>query len=176
MTLSILRGILHNLVLADSSVLPSCYEKILNSGQDKLSSVETARSLLELFFESNTRNYVIVDGLDSCGKSEMKQVCQFLGGIVDRCDSYDPGRLRLLITSQYTPELQKPLGSAETIAIGANDNTRDIECYLSNRVESVANKLGLDKENIQLIFNRISSPSESIHYSYELPQDPTSPY
>ncbi|KAI1635197.1 hypothetical protein F4809DRAFT_467935 [Biscogniauxia mediterranea] len=136
--LAILKGILHQMVDADEDLLPLCVEKATSGGSTTLENVEIAEGLIEAFCEYNSRQYIIIDGLDECETLEIRQAAAFFMMQVTRCD-YDikQGRLRVLFISQMMPELVKEKLMPEDdacVELKSTDNAVDIRAYVKKRI------------------------------------------
>ncbi|RYP79132.1 hypothetical protein DL771_000110 [Monosporascus sp. 5C6A] len=136
--LGILKGILHQMVDADEDLLPLCVEKAASSGGTNLAEAETAQNIIEAFFEYNSRQYIIIDGLDECDAFEMRQVATFFIGQVTKSDNeIKQGRLRILFMSRPMPELDKDKFMPEDdacVELKSTDNADDIRAYVKNRI------------------------------------------
>lgn len=136
--LGILKGILHQMVDADENLLPLCVEKSASGGGTSLAYAETAQNLIEAFFEYNSRQYIIIDGLNECETLEMRQTAIFFMGQVTKCDNeIKQGRLRVLFMSQPIPELAKDKCMPEDdayVELKLTDNADDIRAYVKKRI------------------------------------------
>ncbi|RYO92418.1 hypothetical protein DL766_000388 [Monosporascus sp. MC13-8B] len=167
--LDILKGILHQMVDADEDLLPLCVEGAASGGGTNLANAETAQNLIEAFFEYNSRQYIIIDGLDECELSEMRQAAAFFMGHVTKCDNeIKQGQLRVLFMSQPMPELARdnfmPQDDA-CVELKSTDNADDIRAYVKKRIpdfsEPRATSSGFnlsegDREQIESIICRRS--------------------
>ncbi|KAJ9144905.1 Zinc finger protein [Pleurostoma richardsiae] len=136
--LDILKGILHQMVDTNEELLPLCSEKALSSGCTTLENAEVAENLIEVFFQYNSRQYVIVDGLDECETSEeMCKTAEFFMEQATKCDNdIAQGRLRVLFMSQPMPEPVKrsmPKDDA-CVELRSTDNADDIRAYVKKRI------------------------------------------
>lgn len=93
------------------------------------------------------KGFVIVDGLDECEHVERKEVIDILMNIVGQCNAMDPGKLRVLLVSQYHPEIYRVLHSSTATSlrpgifkITDTHNRSDIETYVTSWVERIAQK------------------------------------
>ncbi|OTA02515.1 hypothetical protein A9Z42_0028950 [Trichoderma parareesei] len=136
--LNILRGILHQMVDSNEDLLPYCLDKAESSGNPSLADTETAQSLIEAFFEYNTRQYVIIDGIDECKATEARRVAKFFMEQVTKCDNdIKQGRLRLLFMSQPNPDLARAKVMPEDgacVPLKGTDNAEDIRSYVKKRI------------------------------------------
>ena len=137
--LDILKGILHQMVDADEDLLPLCAEKAASSGGTNLANAEIAQNLIEAFLEHNSRQYIIIDGLDECETlEEMCQTATFFMRQITKCDNeIRQGRLRVLFMSQPLPELAKKKIMPEDdacVELKSTDNADDIRAYVKKRI------------------------------------------
>lgn len=166
--LDILKGVLHQMVEVTEYILPLCKESIHSSGV--LTDVETAETLIKVFFEYNTRQYIVIDGIDECEITEAHRAARFFKEQVTYCDNIKQGRLRVLFMSQKVPELAKakpesmPEGDA-CIELNATDNAEDIRNYVKKRIPDFSQERGTnsgfnlsesDKQQIESIICRRS--------------------
>ncbi|KAK4085083.1 uncharacterized protein Triagg1_73 [Trichoderma aggressivum f. europaeum] len=164
--LDILKGVLHQMVEVTEYLLPLCKENIDSSGI--LTDVATAEALIKAFFEYNTRQYIVIDGIDECEIIETRRAAKFFMEQVTYCDNIKQGRLRVLFMSQQIPELAKtdimPEGDA-CVELKATDNAEDIRTYVKKRIpdfskeretESGFNLSESDKQQIESIICRRS--------------------
>lgn len=167
--IDILRGVLHQMVDFNDYLLPLCLEKVESSGNPTLADTETAQVLIEAFFEYNTRQYIIIDGIDECERTEARDAATFFMGQVTKCDNdIKQGQLRVLFMSQPTPELVKAKVMPEDdacVQLRSTDNAEDIRSYVKKRIpdfsEKRATRSGFnlsenDKEQIESIICRRS--------------------
>ena len=169
----ILKGILHQMVESNEDLVPLCAEKV-GSGGDALTSVEMAESLIESFFEYDSRQYVIVDGLDECESvDEMRRTVNFFKENVDKCDNkIAQGRLRVMFVSQLLPELANSDFMPEDegqIGLKPSDFAEDIRAYVKARLPDFA-KPRATKSGFNLSENELDQIESIIcHRSESLP-------
>lgn len=183
--LGILRGILHQLVSAagvsgepvsnnHAAILPLCDDKRTTSGGSTLTNPEAAAQLIEVFFEYNSRQYVVVDGLDECQaptegvSAEIQQTVQFLNQQVLRCDELSQGQLRVLFVSQSTPDVRKAMTkigigpNAGEVILDPRDNLEDIRRWVKKTVNGERQKFNLrDREKV-VIEDHVTAQSEGM--------------
>lgn len=133
------------MVDADDDLLPLCVEKAASSGSTNLENAEIAQTLIETFFEYNSRQYIIIDGLDECETlEEIRQTVIFFMGQVTKCDNeIKQGRLRVLFMSQPMPELAKAKIMPEDdacVELKSTDNADDIRDYVKKRIPDFSEK------------------------------------
>ncbi len=144
--LGILKGILHQMVDADEYLIPFCVEKAASGGSTHLANAEIAQTLIETFFEYNSRQYIIIDGLDECETpEEISQTVIFFTEQITKCDNeIKQGRMRVLFMSQPMPELAKDRIMPEDdacVGLKSTDNADDIRAYVKKRIPEFSEKL-----------------------------------
>lgn len=145
--LGLLKGILYQMVETNEYLIPYCIDKAESGGSTTLANVEVAQALVEAFFEYNSRQYVVIDGLDECETSEeMHKIANFFMKQVSKCDNdIKQGQLRLLFMSQMMPELEKDHIMPEDdgrIQLKSNDNAEDIRAYVKARIPEFSEPRG----------------------------------
>ncbi|KAL7942558.1 hypothetical protein V8C42DRAFT_331337 [Trichoderma barbatum] len=132
--IEILKGILHQMVDSTEYLLPLCKESIDSSGN--LTDIATAESLIKAFFEYNTRQYIVIDGIDECELIEARNAVEFFMKQVEKCDNdIKQGQLRVLFMSQPIRELAKYMPQEDAcIQLKSIDNAEDIRSYVRKRL------------------------------------------
>jgi hypothetical protein len=73
--IAVFRGILDQLLDQYPLLLPYCHTRQSTSGEPSLRSLTLAKKLLDDFCLTIPKLYIIVDGLDECGKSPIADSC-----------------------------------------------------------------------------------------------------
>lgn len=189
--LGILRGILHQLVesakvpnddepseqnIANNNlaILPLCEDKMTNSGGSTLTNPDVAQSLIEVFFENNLRQYVVIDGLDECKATEITQAVVFFTKAVNVFDDLNQGQLRVMFMTQSSKEVRRCMeknGLSPTsgvVELNAKENMEDIRRYVRRMLgwrDEQANPFNLTEREIQEIEDKISTTSEGVFWT-----------
>jgi hypothetical protein len=148
---SILRGLLTQILRENLDMLPFCYEKMRASGESTLNSFAIAKSLFETFTKRIDKQFIVIDGLDECTPEEIKSFLAYMIKLVQDHEEQNPGSLRLLILSQQVNDIQKRLPSTKGVAkwimpIIPSDTAQDIHCYVAAKMEKTKEKYELDNE------------------------------
>jgi len=121
-------------------------------GELLLNDAPTAKSLIELFCDVQLNQFIIVDGLDECEmETERRAILKFLRDIVDRCDTYKPGKIRVLIVSRDLPEIRKQMQSAAILDLKPSDTDRDIEVFMEKKTQELREKFELLEEDANMV-------------------------
>jgi hypothetical protein len=128
-------------------LLPSFYTRRTLSGDASLRSLPVSKKLLEDCCSIVPKLFLVVDGLDECEITERKEALECLTRLVGECNAIEPGKLRVLVVSQYYPDIQRALQSTAAmklaptiIQIFETDNESDIKTYVKIWVDKIASK------------------------------------
>lgn len=109
--LSILKGLISQLLEQHGELLPLCHTRRSLSGEPTLRSLHQARKLFEDCCFAQPNAFLIVDGLDECELIERKQAVEVLTAVVAQCNLAQQGTLRALFVSQEYVDIKKALHS-----------------------------------------------------------------
>ncbi|KAL3298050.1 zinc finger protein [Colletotrichum asianum] len=185
--LGILRAILHQLVFSaevpsdgvapersiansNMAILPLCEDKMTNSGGSTLTNPEVAQSLIEVFFENTSRQYVVIDGLEECkATTEITQTINFFTKTVTACEELNQGQLRVMFMSQLNKDIRKCMEknglspSSGEVQLDAKENAEDIRRYVRRELTSAnGEKFNLFEREKQDIEDKIAFMSEGL--------------
>ncbi|KAM0421485.1 hypothetical protein ACHAPT_010658 [Fusarium lateritium] len=135
--LEILKGILLQMVKQDDYIVPLCHEKMAQGGCTSLSDADTAKSLIETIVQYNSRQYIIIDGLDECESAEIRQTAEFFTKLVEMCNNanHEHGQLRLMFMSCHVPEIQRCMADGHAIIpLKSTDNAEDIKTFVKKKL------------------------------------------
>ena len=146
--MSILKGLIDQFLHSKSSLIPVCNARRTTSSEPILrANTKLARKLLEDLCLITPKAFIIVDGLDECEPGERKEITDILMDLVGQCNASDPGKLRVLLVSQYSSEIYKSLHSSVAtnlrpgiLQITETDNRGDIDTYVAFWVSQIAQK------------------------------------
>lgn len=158
---AVLRGLVDQLLDQFPQLLPPCHTRQTSSGEPTLRSLPLAKKLFEDFAFTIPKLFIIVDGLDECEQMERKQILDFFVEVVGKCDTEEPGKLRVLFVSQDYADIRKALHSSsiarivpKVISLSSSDNERDICSYVRIWVDRIANKYTpLNEELLEYLRN-----------------------
>lgn len=146
--MSVLKGLIDQFLHSKSSSISICNARRATSNEPILrANTKLAKKLLEDLCLITPKTFMIVDGLDECDHGERKEITGILMELVGLCNASDPGKLRVLLVSQYSPEIYKSLHSSVAtnlrpgiLKIAETDNRGDIETYVALWVVQIAQK------------------------------------
>ncbi|KAJ4267531.1 hypothetical protein NW762_003638 [Fusarium torreyae] len=134
--LDILKGILLQMVNLDEYILPLCHDKKTNGGVDLLDAA-VVQKLIETFVEHSPRQYIVIDGIDECERTEIQQTARFFKDLVSRCDTQiKVGHLRVMFIGRETSETRKYLSGDDctSIPLKPEDNQDDIRAFVQKKL------------------------------------------
>ena len=105
--------------------------------------------MLDVFCERIGHLYIVVDGLDECDNVEnRKSIFDTFKDLVQKCDGYSRGKLRVLFLSRPMPEIDKTALSADVCKLGPEDNEKEIRHYCLQRAGELQKKFKLNQEEV----------------------------
>jgi hypothetical protein len=131
-------------------LLPSCYDKKLK-GSTPLSVETPATTLIGYFCNADMNQYIIIDGVDEIAAKQRKILIHYLVGLVEKCDGYKPGKVRLLFVSHDLAEYdkQKCMDEATKLQLTPDSIQRDIYIFVSKKAKELKEQAGLTDEEFQ---------------------------
>lgn len=146
--IGILKGLADQLLTQYADLLlPSFHSRRTLSGDASLRSLHVAKKLLEDCCSIVPKLFLIIDGLDECEVTERREALDSLTKLAGECNAVEPGKLRILVVSQYYPDIQRTLQSSgvtkiapKIIQISETDNENDIKAYVKTWVDKIAAK------------------------------------
>lgn len=136
----IARTILAQLLKQDRDLLAYFFEKCCESSEPVLESRKTIEILLNEAFNNCESAYIIIDGLDECGRENRKDISKWFRCLVEDLPTAQPERLRCLFVSQDDGFARNDLKGIANIKIRPEDVRTDMDLYC----RSQADKLMLD--------------------------------
>ncbi|KAI1339051.1 hypothetical protein F5Y15DRAFT_416361 [Xylariaceae sp. FL0016] len=128
---AVARGLLSQLVKDDKDLLLQIYEKgSLVSGDAILEDPEMAKKLLEVALDSSQPTYIIIDGIDECGRDERKEICSWFVERVNDLPNEKYGNLRCLFVSREDGPAKKDLGQIPSIKMEPSRTASDVRRYI----------------------------------------------
>jgi hypothetical protein len=159
-SLSILKGLLIQMVTHERTLVPYFHMKAKSSGQETLVAHQLTQSLFGLACDRILKQFIIIDGLDECPREERRVLLSFLAEIVDKTETDDPGKLRILIVSQAEADIAETLSresrtrpnfSVTQLAIQQKHNKDEIKNFVNMWINQIGQKFRLDSEETECI-------------------------
>ncbi|KAI2633104.1 hypothetical protein GGS26DRAFT_555304 [Hypomontagnella submonticulosa] len=140
--ISVARSLIAQLLAHNSHLLQLLYEKASMCGEIELTSKGTAKDLLRTSLNSCGMVYIIIDGLDECGREERKEITTWFQFVLDKLPPEDAGLIRCLFVSQDDGVGRKDMDSIPSIKIMPSDNKGDIGAYANVWHKRMEDKFG----------------------------------
>ncbi|KAI0450908.1 hypothetical protein F5B21DRAFT_489170 [Xylaria acuta] len=147
--LAIYKSLLIQMLRHYPDLLPSCHERRLR-GNEMLNDEAVAQALIKLFCNADMSQFIIIDGVDEIDPAQRKPLLQFFTGLVDKCDAYKPGKVRVLLLSHDIADY-KQLKSESATFMQLNPDTirKDIKKFVAKKAEELQQELRLTDEELQ---------------------------
>ncbi|KAF2267625.1 putative zinc finger protein [Lojkania enalia] len=160
---AVTRTILAQLLKQDKDLLAYFYGKCCESGETVLESRSTIETLLKTGLDNCKSAYIVIDGLDECGRDERKEITQWFRKLVEDLPTTEPERLRCLFVSQDDGFGRKDFSGLASIKIKPENNKPDIECYCRIEAEKLTlHPFYLAHERAVAIANTVSNSTEGM--------------
>ncbi|CAG9975887.1 unnamed protein product [Clonostachys byssicola] len=160
--LPIARSILAQLLAQDESLLLHFEHKMsTSSGHAILSSLTLAQELLQMALGIR-KTYIILDGIDECGRDQRKEICRWFKSIVDSLPTSKQDEIRCLFVSQDDGIARKDLSMLPTITITADHNKVDIMEFCRHWQDRIEDRFGSLKEHGLNLTEIVTAKSQGI--------------
>lgn len=158
--LGIAKSMLLQLLRQNKSLLSYLYEKSSISGESCLETVALAKDLLKTSLTSTDNVFVVIDGLDECGREDKLAIISWFKALIDNSSESDSGRIRALLISQDDGEIRKLLPSVPELQINSADNMEDIRSYTDHKAIGLQTKFDLPATTIDEISSKVCERAE----------------
>ena len=128
------------------------------------------KSLLGLICHSETSHFIIIDGIDECGRAEVRKIVNFWVSTVEACDRYSPGKVRVLFVSEDTHESRKLMRSRNIgdLSLDEEQMGKDIQRYVTKEVGNMRRRFDLTEDQFLVIRDTVCRRSEGTILPYIL--------
>lgn len=156
---SIVRALLSQLLVHNMTLLPYLHEKASLSSDVILSSREIAKEILKTVVNSCEKVFIILDGLDECGRDDRKEIALQFQELVN--GATEIGSVKCLFVSQDDGISRKDLADIPSIQVTMADTQSDIASYVAAWKVELENKFG-ELESSKKAFEAIVDKAEGI--------------
>ncbi|RWA12444.1 hypothetical protein EKO27_g2634 [Xylaria grammica] len=148
--LSIYKSLLIQMLVHHPDLLPSCHERRLR-GNDMLNDEVVAQALIRLFCNADMNQFIIIDGVDEMETAQRKPLLKFVAGLVDKCDSYKPGKVRVMFLGHDLAiyEQSKFMESAMVVQLNPKFIREAIAIFLAEKAKELKGKFDLTEQELQ---------------------------
>jgi hypothetical protein len=173
---SLLLALLSQLVAQDESLLDHVYQSCRSAEPKRLRSLDEVSRQVSMALQSQTRCFVIIDGLDEC--PEAPEVLKWFKSIMlsqDDTSRSTESNIRLFISGQRDGIVESQMSGFTTICLEtASGHDQDIKAFTVTMAGKIREKFSLDSEVEQEIVLRVTSRADGMLFSLCAPSEPTS--
>lgn len=134
---SVARSLLAQILAQNPHLLPYFYEQASLSKDTILTSNATAKEMLRTALDSCTRTYLIIDGLDECGRHEGKEIVTWFQNLIEDLPLERMNSIRCFFVSQDDAASGIPF-----IKVTALENKGDLSHFVSVWHKQIEAKFG----------------------------------
>ncbi|KAF1840937.1 uncharacterized protein K460DRAFT_410330 [Cucurbitaria berberidis CBS 394.84] len=142
---SIARTMCSQLMSGNDMIVQLLYDRAAKSSDVVLSSVSTAKALLDTVLQTcdkTQKTYIIIDGLDEYNREDRKEMTTWFRELVRNVPSKELGQLRCLFISQDDGYARKDLSDCSAIRLKPEETRRDIQAYCQMWHQRLDQKFG----------------------------------
>lgn len=161
---AILRALLCQLALKDTLTASYLYDMCCT--RDQASVFAIIAELAETMLDSQTKIYIVLDGLDECQHEEVPKVLSWFLAYLRNHTTSDPGRLRLLFVGQRTDTIQNMLSEASWISLENPGHQEDVQRYVAQQAAGLRNEFGIKVDAEHAIVRRVSEAAKGRYQHY----------
>ncbi|KAF4343739.1 early growth response 1-B [Fusarium beomiforme] len=125
------------MIEAEEFIIPLCYQEKIISGGSNLEDSKLAEKLIKAFIEFSPRHYIVIDGINECNETEIRQTAKFLKDMVSTYDTQIKlGHLRVLFVGRETSDTRRYLPGDDCISVPLRpeDNHDDIRAFVQRKI------------------------------------------
>jgi hypothetical protein len=129
---AVARTMLSQLVVGNDMLLQLLYERVANSSEALLTSMQAAKELLGTALKTcdkNRKTFIVIDGLDEYSREDRKEISAWFKEQVRNVPTKDLGQLRCLFISQDDGYARKDMSECSSIKLKVEHTRCDIEAY-----------------------------------------------
>jgi hypothetical protein len=160
--LSIARSLISQLIVECPDAVPQLYQERCISSGPTLASTDLAEKLLELMITTAMQKktvYLVLDGLDECGKEDFKRTATWVQEFSDSLPVNEKMMFRCLFVSQDDGLARNSFSQMSQLKITHTDTEKDIEAFSEHwhqKIEDRVGKLSAREHNVAKILTAMS--------------------
>lgn len=158
---SLARSVLAQILDQNPDLLPYFYEKASLSSDTVLTSTLVAEEMLQTVLASCTKVYLIIDGVDECGKKDRSEIANFFKTVIETLPVEETFSIRCLFVSQDDGMARTDFRRMPFIKI-TDDNQHDLADFASVWHERIEEKFGKLRSKECHISNIISARAKGL--------------
>ncbi|TGJ80954.1 hypothetical protein E0Z10_g7822 [Xylaria hypoxylon] len=148
--LAIYKSLIIQMLVHYPDLIASCHEKKLR-GNEMLNDEAIAQALIRLFCNADMNQFIIIDGVDEIETPQRKPLLQFFAGLVDKCDAYKPGKVRVMFLGHDLADYKqsKCMKSATIMQLDPKSIQKAITIFVAEKAKELKEKFGLTDQELQ---------------------------
>jgi hypothetical protein len=165
---AVARTMLSQLVVGNDLLLQLIYERATKSSEASLTSIQTAKELLDTAlktYDKTRKTYIVIDGLDEYDREDRKEISAWFKEQVRNVPTKDLGQLRCLFISQDDGYARKDMSDCSSLKLKVELTHHDIEAYCKmwhQRIEERFKALDPKEHNIS---EMVTARAQGITYT-----------
>lgn len=162
--ISIARSFLSELLRCHHDVLsPFFYDKFSQSSEAVLSRVQGIEELLRVSLLNCAKVYIVIDGIDECGRDERKRITSWFRDIVENLEPPHLDRIRCLFVSQDDGVARKDFDGITALRIKTADVENDIGQYSLHEAAQIQSMFQLSDDMRTKIASRMKKAADGMY-------------
>ncbi|KAK8879908.1 zinc finger protein [Apiospora arundinis] len=158
---SIGRCFLSQLLLKHKDMLvPYLYERFSSNPDPILSSIATIESLLNVALKNCTYAYIIIDGIDECGRDERRKITRWFRDLIEDLQPPRQDQVRCLFVSQDDGIARKDFRGLEMIKIERQNSRADIHTFSLVSAEKIQVETNIPDELKTKIVSKVEEAAD----------------
>lgn len=157
--LSVARSILAQVLDQNPHLLPYFHERASISSDVLLTSTEVAKEMIQTALSSCEKTYVIIDGLDECGRGDRREITSWFQTVVEALPVTEMDSIRCLFVGQDDEVDLDGFRNLPTIKI-TDENRDDLKDFATVWHQRIENKFGTLQSKNYNISNIISARAQ----------------
>ncbi|KAH7308040.1 hypothetical protein B0I35DRAFT_483330 [Stachybotrys elegans] len=148
-SLAVLKGLLIQMVKKHKGLLPFYWWKMKHESQNTVQTEDQIKPLIEQTFETASRQFIIIDGLNECGPKEQESLVKYFK---DQCSNYDGkavnsglsqghGKLRVFFSTNAGGDR----ASGHGLTLTPSHTYQDIDTWLSSQMKGIGDDFNLSE-------------------------------
>ncbi|KAH0444749.1 zinc finger protein [Colletotrichum camelliae] len=154
--ISLARSLLHQLLEREENLLPFFYEKYKTSTEATLATISDAEELLEVAIKNTPSVYIVLDGIDECGREQRKAIVRWFRKLVEGLPQKSSDQVRCLFVSQDDGPARNDFAGIVAMKIHAEDNRQDIHEFSASWALKLQQKFELPGNETDQIATQIT--------------------
>jgi hypothetical protein len=159
--ISVARAVLAQILAQCPHLLAYLHEKASMSSDALLTSTPTAKEMIQTALGSCESVYVIIDGVDECGRDDRREITRFFADVAESVPATELGNIRCLLVSQNDGIVHDASRNLPSLTI-TNQNQEDLNNFASTWHKRIEAKFGELQLQTGYISNIISARAQGI--------------